>query len=398
MSPIKIVSLSHSDDFDGIGSQAIIYRYFTEMHKPIPPEFGQFPEENTELILMQSDYSDYLFYWAAILAGLEQKTSNESLDFEKTWESMIFKLHDVHNMESLEKNFATVSPESKKLIIENTELWKNIDLLILSDIGYNKTFKTLFPLLKEWNLPIAYFDHHTHDEETQEFFSKYCRVYNIDTKRCATQIVHDFFLPEDKISQYISNLGFDTDFNKFRMENSREIMSIISHYRKDFKKLNEIVKEYAKGTYFDSRLDKVFQQVEKWEDSQFTIMKKTLKKIELKNPNAADIFVIMGISKLRSGRSMHKLDEIYDDAWLHAEKPNINSLLLFTIDQKSMNTNINSETLNVHKIAEHFGGGGHIHRAGFRFPSSYIKTTGLSAYTFDDIKIDEFLDEVKKIL
>ncbi len=95
---------------------------------------------------------------------------------------------------------------------------------------------------------------------------------------------------------------------------------------------------------------------------------------------------------------MHRLNEIYTKEWLHSEKPHIKILLLFTIDQKSMNTNINSENTNVHEIAEHFGGGGHFDRAGFRFPSSYMKRTGLSEYTFEDLKIDEFLEEVKSIL
>lgn len=398
MSPIKIVSLSHSDDFDGIGSQAIIYRYFIEMHNPIPKEFGSFPEEEIELILLQTDYSDYLYYWAAILAGLEQKTLKLSFDFEALWDSMILTLFNVGDHYELKAENATVSSSSKERIFEDTQLWMNIDFLILSDIGYNKTFKTLLPWLKKWDLPIAYFDHHNHDEETRKFFSQYCRIYNIDTKRCATQIVSDFFLPNDSISQYISNLGADTDFNKFEMKDSREIMSVISHYRKNFGKLNEIVKQYARGTNFDSNLELVFQQVEKWENLQVAEMKKTLKKIVIKNQNAEDIQVIMGISKMRSGRSMHRLDDIYNQKWLHAENPKINTLILFTIDQKSLNTNINSETENVHKIAEHFGGGGHINRAGFRFPYSLMKRNGLSEYTFEDLKIDEFLEELRRIL
>ncbi len=176
----------------------------------------------------------YLLYWAAIIAGTTQRIQCKIVNFEKIWESVILKLHNVRTMEELREKYADVSPESKKQILNNTELWKSIDLLILSDIGYNKTFKTLFSDLKQWDIPIAYFDHHTHDMETQEFFSKYCRVYIVDKNRCATQIVHEFFLPEDNISLFISNLGADTDFNGFQMEYSQEIMAIIQLLSKKF--------------------------------------------------------------------------------------------------------------------------------------------------------------------
>jgi oligoribonuclease NrnB/cAMP/cGMP phosphodiesterase (DHH superfamily) len=398
MNPTTVVSLSHSDDFDGIGSQAIIYRYFNELKKPIPAIFGNFKNVLVNLVLLQTDYQDYLFYWAAIIAGITIKTEKTHLEFEKIWESTYLKLHNVENITDLKNNYNLVSQESKERILKDVDLWKNIDLVILSDIGYNKTFKSLFGLLKDIELPLAYFDHHNHDEETREFFSKFCKVYFVDTDRCATQIVHDFFLPDDKISQNISKLGYDTDFSKYSVPNSKAIMSVISYFRKDFNKLSNIVKNYASGINFDESLKKEYELIANWENAQVEEMLNALKQFEKKTSNGKHIMIVFGISSLRSGRSMNRLEEICSNDWVKSQKPNIDDLLLFTIDQTSMNTNIKSDSINVHKIAEHFGGGGHINRAGFRFPPVFIKNKGLDSYTFNDLKLNEFIDEVKEFL
>ena len=396
MSPLNIVSLSHSDDFDGIGSQAILHRYFVELKKPIPERFGDFSDKEVRIHFFQADYQDYLFYWAAIIAGFKTKNSINPEDFSLELRSTTLKLHNASDMDELRRKFKTTGDVARNRIYLSEEIWKNMDLLILSDIGYNKTFKPLFRMLEELNIPIVYFDHHEHDEDTTRFLSKYCRVYEINEALCTTQLVHRFFLLGDKTSKFIGDLGADTDFEKYEMRTSKEIMSLISYYRKNPCMLHKIIENYSLGINLDSYLKQEYNTINKWETEAAKRMLDSIREIPLFINEKKHVRVFLGISSLRSGRSMKHLYTAVKNG-MFSGKPG-ETILLLTIDEQSLNTNIKSDHVDVHKIAEHFGGGGHKKRAGFRFPSIHVKNGEITHITLDDLRLEEFLEEFKKFL
>ena len=396
MSPINIVSLSHSDDFDGIGSQSILHRYFIELNNPIPEQFGAFPDKEAKVSFFQADYQDYLFYWAAIIAGKKTKKSTNPNLFVDEFNSTILKLHEVKDMHELRHKFNSMGDVAQNRVLQSTKIWKNMDLLIISDIGYNKTFKPLFKMLEEIDLPVVYFDHHNHDDETKKFLTKYCRIYEVNENLCTTQLVHRFFLQEDEISKFIGDLGADTDFGTYKMPTSKEIMSIISYYRKTPHILAKIIKNYSQGINLDSELKAEYLTINKWETVEAKKMLGSLREIPLTVSENKQVIVFFGVSTLRSGRSMNHLNS-YIKNRLNSKKLG-DIILLFTIDSKNMNTNIKSDHTDVHKIAEHFGGGGHKNRAGFRFPVRFVNKEDESQITLDNFKVAEFLREVKKFL
>jgi len=393
MDPFNVVSITHSDDFDGIGSQAIIYRYFSILHNRIPDNCGQFSDSNVNLILFQTDYQDYLYYWAAMITGFKQKLSEIKINFIQEWKSTYLQLHNVTNTKDLELKYGKISKEAESHIQENLDLWSKTDLIIVTDIGYNKAFVSLYPLLKEFNVPLLYFDHHYHPQKSKKFFKKYCIRQKIKPSSCATQIVQKFFLPRDPISKSIANLGVDTDYGKYSISNSQEIMSLISYFRKNYEELNRIVRKYAEGTFFDEDLNKKYESIEQWENKQVESLLQSLQYYTLPSLKGNSVKVIVGHSQLRSGRSMNHLEIAYSQNQLIPQVTKNHKVILLTLDQQSLNTNIKSEKINVHKIAEHFGGGGHINRAGFRFPAKFIKKPWLSDYKLEDLNLKEFLQE-----
>jgi oligoribonuclease NrnB/cAMP/cGMP phosphodiesterase (DHH superfamily) len=392
MSPFTIVSLTHSDDFDGIGSQAIIHRYFSVLKKPLPKQFANTPVDSIDLILLQTDYQDYLFYWAAFIVGYKQKLSKQPLNFEKEWIKTVLELHNVQTKEELISNFNTVSDAAKKRILDMSKRWKEIDLIIITDIGYNKIFTSLLPMIEKQSIPFAYFDHHNHDLKSKNFYKKHCAVQIINTKKCGTQIVQEFFLQDDLISQKISDIGVDTDFSKYELSNSRKIMSLISYYRKDWDYLRKIVENYASGEFFDNNMEKDYQDVKKWEDSEFRHMKKGILEATYTFPDGKLVHFIVGVSNLRAGRSMSRLEEALKDKALNHPSKLVSEhpLITLTIDRTQLNSNIHSQLIDVHKIAEYFGGGGHTHRAGFIFPPNLIIKGNIKDFNSEDINLQKF--------
>jgi oligoribonuclease NrnB/cAMP/cGMP phosphodiesterase (DHH superfamily) len=398
MCAFTILSLTHSDDFDGIGSQAIIHRYFSVLKKPIPTEFHDKPNELVSLKLFQSDYQDYMFYWAAIITGFKQKTSNIPLNFEKIWKKTYLELHQVQSDKELVENFSMVSKAAKKRILDNSSLWKSVDLVIITDIGINEVYREmLLDLIKKNDIPFAYFDHHKHSQDAQEFYKKHSKKYVINSSKftCATRIVHDFFLPNDEISQNIAKLGFNTDHEKCTMPDSKEIMTVISYYRKDGNKLNEIVEKYSNAVNFDEQLKKIYIPIKIWEDAEFDKIKSTLLLTKHRFSDGTLIHFLIGVSELRAGRLMDRLEDARYQSQLEILNPlsSDDKLVLLAIDRNELNSNIHSKSLDVQKVAEHFGGGGHWDRAGFRFPPKLISKEKRKNFIPHDIDLKEFFKE-----
>ncbi|MBN2155440.1 MAG: hypothetical protein JW776_05310 [Candidatus Lokiarchaeota archaeon] len=401
MTTYTIVSITHSDDFDGIGSQATLYRYFSILEKPIPPHWGFDPDTKVSLFLFQVDYQDYLFYWAAIITGFKLKESNSCLNFKDEWIATYLRLHNVHSLAELSKKHNIVPAVTEKKILDNIEIWKTVDLVIVTDIGYNKIFTTLFDPLEEYQIPFAYFDHHRHDESSINFYSRNCVQHIIDTYRCTTQITHTYFLPNDQISQYISDLGYDTDNNYNILPHSKEIMAVISYHRKNYSYLCDIVRNYASGVNFDISMKKEYEKIKKWEDKEFQMMLQSLKCLSITYSDGKTVNIIFGCSELRSGRSMNLLEDAINNGDLLNKircRCEDNRIILVTVNRTTLNTNLKSEVFNVHDIAEHFGGGGHINRAGFRFPSRFVSELTRSQVNLKDLNLEAFIEEIKQFL
>ena len=166
-----IVSLTHEHDLDGLGSQAIIQRHFRLS--------SDFP------------YDEVSYYFA-------------------DYTNFVEKINIILSTESVPSQ------------------------LIISDLGFNDSFKEIFPHFKEAvkrGCKISWFDHHIVDESIKEEIRSLIHVYVNDPERCAAEIIKENFMKNDPIASKIAEFARDTDFrtNKFKL--ASDLQSIIGFNR-----------------------------------------------------------------------------------------------------------------------------------------------------------------------
>lgn len=170
-----IISITHEHDLDGIGSQAIVKRYFDFFHNGEKQEFKQY-------------FSHYL-------------------DFVK-------KLKKILSSDYIPSQ------------------------LIITDIGFNEDFKELFPILEEAknnDCKILWFDHHLVSNEIKDKIHQFTFLYINDPLRCAAEIVKDYYLPNDSIALKIAELARDSDFRTNKFQFADELQLIIGFNRGESK-------------------------------------------------------------------------------------------------------------------------------------------------------------------
>jgi oligoribonuclease NrnB/cAMP/cGMP phosphodiesterase (DHH superfamily) len=165
-----IVSITHEHDLDGLGSQAIIKRYFT--------------------ISNSNQANSFRIFFA------------QYLDF---------------------------TGKVKEILNANPDLPSH---MIISDIGFNDDFEELFPIFqnaKNNGCKIYWFDHHLVDDHVKARLKNTINVYINDTSRCAAEIVKDFYLPNDPIAIKIAEYARDIDFKSNIFQIANEIQMIIAY-------------------------------------------------------------------------------------------------------------------------------------------------------------------------
>ena len=306
-----IVSISHEHDLDGLGSQAIIKRYYDTSS---PKEAIKFLDAN------------YLNFIEIV---------NEQLTSEI-----------------------------------------NLSKLIISDIGFNKSFKTLFRLFKlakKRNYHIMWFDHHIVDASIKKKIRKLIDVYVNDVQKCAAEILKDYFLPNDPVAVKIADFARDTDFKTEEYKLASDIQLIIGYNigPKGFNNRRKIVELLSEGKFNDQWFETQIRELEMWikEQSDFAIQ--NVIKINIRNFGNAYI----SYAKIGGGKITELLKKEYPD-----------SIAYIGIDLRYNEIIIHSDFIQCREFARYFGGGGHINRAGFKHPHIFSDNKELSETFIQDIK------------
>jgi len=249
-----IVSITHELDLDGLGSQAIIKRYFTHFNN------------------MKS-----------------------------------------HNILCYYAHYTNFKEIAQKVLSEIT----NEGQLIISDIGFNEEFRQLFPLFekcKEKKCKIYWFDHHIVDNETQRELTRILEEYINDPNRCTAEIIKDYYLPHDSIAMKIASLSRDTDFRTKKYKIATKIQSIISFNRGNELKKNKekIVSLLADGIFENEWYEEQLIKIRVWEEKQTQFAIKRAKILEIKGFGK----IIISFAKLSGGKVVSILNEYYPMAKL----------------------------------------------------------------------------------
>jgi len=306
-----IISITHEHDLDGIGSQAILLRY----HKII------------------------------------KKTDDIKLEFAH-YLDFVQKIEKILNSDNLPSQ------------------------LIISDIGFNKDFNELFPIfekVKGKKCKIFWFDHHLVGAEITENLKKLVHLYINDTNKCATEIIKDYYLPNDPIAIKIAEFARDTDFRTEKYKLAAELQLIIGYNRgeENYKNKTKIVELLSQGKFQNSWFKDQLKILKNWynEEVEYAANHTTAINIE----NFGD--VIISYAKLGGGKITLLLREKFPEA-----------KAFIGIDIRYNEIIIHSDFINCRDFSREFKGGGHIVRAGFKYPNIFIRENVLNNEFIQDIE------------
>lgn len=307
-----IVSLTHEHDLDGLGSQAIIQRYFT-----LKAEI-----QSGEINYFFADYTDF-----------------------------VEKIKSILKKESVPSK------------------------LIISDMGFNDSFKEVFPLFgeaKSKGCTISWFDHHIVDPSIKEEIKNLIYIYINDPDRCAAEIVKEYYLRDDLIASKIADYARDTDFRTDQHKQASDIQSIIDFNRgaQNDQNKHDIVRLLSRGD-FDNP----------WFTEQLNILKKWLEEETTSSLNHSIVLpveffgdVIVSWARIGGGRITRILKQKYT-----------NAKAFIGIDTRNNEIIIYSDFINCREFAMIFDGGGHPDRAGFKYSKIFTKVDVLNPSFLNDI-------------
>ncbi len=307
-----IVSLTHEHDLDGLGSQAIIRRYFNLSTE----------NSNNEIFYYFADYTDF-----------------------------VEKINKILSAESIPSH------------------------LIISDIGFNDSFKEIFSKFKaaeKQGCQICWFDHHIVDESIKEEIRSLIHLYINDPEKCAAEIVKDYYMKNDQIASKIAEFARDTDFRTNKYAEASDLQSIISYNRgvQNDQNKHKIVSLLSQGDFHNPWFDEQLSSLKKWleEESTFSLKYARVFPVELFGD------IVISWAKIGGGRITRVLKQKYSDA---------NAFI--GIDTRNNDIIIHSEFINCREFAREFEGGGHKVRAGFKYPQIFEKDNELTQSFIEDI-------------
>lgn len=235
-----VASLTHEVDLDGLGSQAIIRRYFQtkrDVHS-----------ENIKL----------------------------------------FYAHYTNFKKRVKKILDTFKP----------------DFFIITDIGFNEDFTEIFPFFKDSiknGCKLYWFDHHLVDKEYAKELMELIELYYNDFQKCSAEIVKDFYLPNDNIAKKIAAFAHDTDFGKNEFNKASQIQSIISFNRGKKGNIHKkkIVDLLSKGDFENPWFSYQLKKLKKWEKEELCTARINKRVIEIENfGNAVLSYANIGAGKI----------------------------------------------------------------------------------------------------
>jgi len=225
--------------------------------------------------------------------------------------------------------------------------------IIIADIGFNESFKEIFSIFKKAvnkGIQISWFDHHLVDSQIQEQLKQILFIYINDPQRCASQIVYDYFLPNNPIAKEIADYAYDADFNEKKFPISQNLQMIIAYNRENIKNLERIVDLLSKGKFNDYFIKNEIKKAQKWKDEQIIEIEKNYKIYPIENGKN----LVISFARFSASRISRTLETKYP-----------NNYLYMGFDERTNEVVIRSKHYNCRDIAISYGGGGHIGRAGF---------------------------------
>lgn len=296
---------------------------------------------------------------------------NHALDLDGLGSQAILKRYFEKKDEEL-KLFYAIYPNFIEIIRQAINLKPN--KIIIADIGFNESFKEIFSIFKKAvnkGIQISWFDHHLVDSKIQEQLKRILFIYLNDPKRCASQIVFDYFIPNDPIAKEIAEYAYDADFNEKKFPISQNLQMIIAHNRENSKILEKIVDLLSKGKFNDNFIKNEIKKAHKWKDEQIIKIEDNYKTYSIENGKNLAI----SFAKFSASRISRTLEAKYP-----------NNYLFIGFDERTNEVVIRSKHFNCRDIAISYGGGGHIGRAGF---SSNIISTKNEETNKDQLTINE---------
>jgi len=247
-----IVSITHEHDLDGLGSQAIIKRHLNQSSET----------QQTEIIYNFATYVDFV--------------------------------------------------EKIQVILDSDKIPTQ---LIISDIGFNESFEELFTYFETATTrgcEISWFDHHIVDDLIKERLRNLIHTYINDPKRCAAEVVKDYYLPNDNVSNNIAKFARDTDFRTQLFEVASNLQSIISFNRGAHNDRNKhrIVELLSQGDFENKWFNSQLKSLKQWleEESSFAFEHA----IRISVESFGD--VVISWAKLGGGKIARVIREKFPDA------------------------------------------------------------------------------------
>lgn len=307
---------------------------------------------------------------------------NHALDLDGLGSQAILKKYFEGLGEEL-KLFYTIYPNFIELVQEAIKLKPK--KIIIADIGFNESFKEIFSIFKKAvnkGIQISWFDHHLVDSQIQEQLKRILFIYLNDPKRCASQIIFDYFLPKDQIAKEIAKYAYDADFNEKKFPISQNLQMIIAHNRENSKILEKIVDLLSKGKFNDNFIKNEIKKAQKWKDEQIIKIEDNYKTYSIENGKNLAI----SFAKFSASRISRTLEAKYP-----------NNYLFIGFDERTNEVVIRSKHYNCRDIAISYGGGGHIGRAGFSSNIILIKNeeTNKDQLTINEEFIRDFIQKLR---
>lgn len=220
-----IISITHEHDLDGIGSQAILKRYFT--------------------LLSDEEISEFNQYFAHYLDFVE-------------------KVKKISKSDSLPHK------------------------LIITDIGFNEDFRELFFIfeqLRKKGTQIYWFDHHIVTNQIKDKLNKIIHLYLNDPSKCAAEIVKDYYLPNDSVAKKIADLARDSDFKTRKFEFAEDLQLIIGYNRGEdnYQDKLRLVSLLSKGIFQDPWFKAQLNDLQTWLKEETTYVLNHIDLINFEN-------------------------------------------------------------------------------------------------------------------
>lgn len=307
---------------------------------------------------------------------------NHALDLDGLGSQAILKRYFEKKDEEL-KLFYAIYPNFIEIIRQAINLKPN--KIIIADIGFNESFKEIFSIFKKAvnkGIQISWFDHHLVDSRIQEQLKQILFIYLNDPKRCASQIIFDYFIPNDPIAKEIAEYAYDADFNEKKFPISQNLQMIIAHNRENSKICEKIVDLLSKGKFNDNFIKNEIKKAQKWKDEQIIKIEENYKTYSIGNGKNLAI----SFAKFSASRISRTLEAKYP-----------NNYLFIGFDERTNEVVIRSKHYNCRDIAISYGGGGHIGRAGFSSNIILIKNeeTNKDQLTINEEFIRDFIQKLR---